>query len=124
MSISPISPSSYMAIIDSREKNIKKDFDLAINKTEKIDDKKLRKACESFEAIFLKQLLSAMRKTVQDGLFTSGKSEQIFRDMMDTELCNEAAKSRSLGIADMLYKDITKKMIISSELNKIQGEGL
>jgi flagellar protein FlgJ len=71
--------------------------------------KKLREASEDFEAIFIKQMLDAMRKNVpKGGLLDGGMAEEIFEDMLYEERAKLMAKTGSFGIADMIfdrYKD-------------------
>lgn len=77
-------------------------------------DKKLRKVCQDFEAVYTNYLLKSMRKTVQKSdLFGSGKEEEMYQDMMDTQICESAAKTNSIGIADVLYNQLR---------NRLQGE--
>ncbi|MCX6345962.1 MAG: rod-binding protein [Armatimonadetes bacterium] len=72
------------------------------------DDKQLKKACQDFEAIFTGFLLKAMRKTVQKSeLFGSNQEEDMFRDMMDDEIAKSSSQRGSMGIADLLYKQLT-----------------
>ncbi|WP_017672641.1 rod-binding protein [Blastomonas sp. AAP53] len=69
-------------------------------------DKKaeLTKAAESFEAIFLRQMIGAMRSaTGGDTLLGSSASDQ-FRDMMDARLADDMADKQSFGIAEMVLK--------------------
>lgn len=74
-------------------------------------DKKLREACQDFEAMFLKQLLGSMRKTVDKSeLFGSGSEEEMFQEMMDTEVSKAAARTSPTGIADMLYNQVSADM--------------
>ena len=74
-------------------------------------DKKLKDACKDFEALFLSSLLKAMRKTIaKTTLFGSNSSEQTFQEMMDVEISKSAAKTSSMGIADMLYRQLTDGM--------------
>ena len=71
-------------------------------------DKKLKKACQDFEAIFTGFMLKSMRKTVtKTDLFGSSKEEEMFQDMMDDEISKSASKNNSMGIADMLYKQLS-----------------
>ena len=51
-----------------------------------------------------------MRKTVQKtNLFGSDSAQDTFQEMMDTEVSKSAAKTSSMGIADMLYRQITSE---------------
>ncbi len=71
---------------------------------------KLYQACEDFEAIFIKQMLSSMRKTVnKSGLFDGGFAEEIYEDMLYDEYAAKMASSTRLGIAEMLYKQLNVK---------------
>ena len=66
--------------------------------------RKLREASQDFEAIFIKQMLDAMRKTLpKGGLIDGGMAEDIFEDMLYEERAKLMAKTGSIGIADILY---------------------
>lgn len=73
-----------------------------------VEAKKLREACEGFEAMFLSMMYKQMRATVPEGGLFGKKSNamSIFEDMRDTELMNEVSKSGGIGIADMMYKQL------------------
>ena len=78
---------------------------------EEIEAKKLREACQGFEAMFLSMMYKQMRATVPESELFGKKSNaiEIFEDMRDTELMNSVAKSGGIGIADMMYKQLTIK---------------
>jgi flagellar protein FlgJ len=62
----------------------------------------LAKAAEQFEAIFLRQMMGAMRSaSLSEGLFDSSATDQ-FRDMADARTADSMAKTGSLGIAELL----------------------
>jgi flagellar protein FlgJ len=64
----------------------------------------LRKAAESFEAIFLRQMIGTMRSATKgDTLLGSDASNQ-FRDLMDARLADDMAGKHSFGIAEMVLK--------------------
>lgn len=74
-------------------------------------DKKLKEACKDFEALFLANLMKAMRKTVEKtNLFGSDSGEATFQEMMDSEVSKAATNTNSMGIADMLYRQATTQM--------------
>ena len=75
------------------------------------ESKKLREACEGFEAMFLSMMYKQMRATVPESVLLGKKSNalEIFEDMRDTELMNSVAKGGGIGIADMMYKQLTIK---------------
>jgi flagellar protein FlgJ len=62
----------------------------------------LAKAAEQFEAIFLRQMMGAMRSaSLSEGLTDSSATDQ-FRDMADARTADSMAKTGSLGIAELL----------------------
>jgi flagellar protein FlgJ len=64
----------------------------------------LRKAAESFEAIFLRQMIGTMRSATKgDTLLGSDAGDQ-FRDLMDARLADDMAGKQSFGIAEMVLK--------------------
>jgi len=71
----------------------------------KADDKaSLAKAAQQFEAIFLRQMIGAMRSaSLAEGIADSSASDQ-FRDMADARTADSMAQTGSLGIADMLRR--------------------
>jgi peptidoglycan hydrolase FlgJ len=74
------------------------------------EDEKLRDACKSFEAMLTGIMLKGMRKTVmKTDLFGSGNEEELFQEMMDNEICQTASKSNSVGISDMLYRQLSSE---------------
>lgn len=74
-------------------------------------DKKLREACSDFEAMFIESMLKSMRKTVpQDLSGASGNQKQIYQSMFDSELAKHISRSsKSMGIGEALYRDLTGK---------------
>jgi peptidoglycan hydrolase FlgJ len=77
------------------------------SKSDKAEKSKLRDACNDFEAIFLKQMLDAMRKTNEkSGLINGGMAEDIFEDMLYDEYSKVMAKTGSFGLSDMLFKQL------------------
>ncbi len=72
------------------------------------EDKKLREACQGFEEMFLNLMYSKMRDTVpKDTLFGESNGQKIMQSMLDEELTKEMAKAGGVGLADMLYKQLS-----------------
>ncbi|WP_242130416.1 rod-binding protein [Sphingobium sp. Sx8-8] len=62
----------------------------------------LEKAAQQFEAIFLRQMMGAMRSaSLAEGINDSSATDQ-FRDMADARTADSMATRGTLGIADML----------------------
>lgn len=71
------------------------------------EDAKLREACKDFEAILIKQMLDAMRKTVpESSLLERNQGQDIFEDMLYQEYAEQMADSQSIGISDMMYRQM------------------
>ena len=71
------------------------------------DDKNLHKACAEFEALFISQLLKEMRETIpKSGLMSGGKGEEIYTQMLDSEIAREIASNSELGISSLMRSQI------------------
>jgi hypothetical protein len=90
---------------------------------DKLDDaklhelKKLQKASEDFEAVFMKGLLSKMRQTAfaED----SGPMGNLAKDFMDQAVAESVAKSRSsVGIAKTVFVDMAQRVVNTVDLTK------
>ncbi|MBQ7515534.1 MAG: rod-binding protein [Schwartzia sp.] len=79
-------------------------------------DKKLREACEGFEAMLLNIMYKEMRNTVpKDTLFGEDNGKKIWQSMLDTELMQAAAKSGGIGLADMLYQQLAPQVLAQQQ---------
>ena len=71
------------------------------------DDQKLREAANDFEAIFAQQMLKAMRDaTLKSDLIKVSEGEQVFREMLDQHRSKQLADSGSLGLGELIYKQL------------------
>jgi Rod binding domain-containing protein len=76
---------------------------------QKEDLGKLKKLSVDYESFFMKEVISAMRKTVPTGGATSGgNAEEIFKSMQDDQLAGNMAKQGNSGIAQELYNKLSK----------------
>lgn len=71
---------------------------------------KLREACEGFEAIFLQKMWEQMRKTVPKEGFLHSKDEETYQSLFDIELCKKMASAGGIGLADMLYLQLSQQL--------------
>ena len=75
------------------------------------DHEKLLQACRDFEALFVKQMLNAMRKTVnKSGLIDGGMAEEIFEDMLYDEYAKKMTKTAGVGLAETLYRELSPQL--------------
>jgi len=72
------------------------------------DEKKLKEACQGFEAIFLSSMIKSMRQTLPgDTIFGESQGLDIYKSMYDQHLAdNLAASGRGVGIADFFYSEL------------------
>lgn len=69
---------------------------------------KLSKACQQFEAIFVRQMLASARKAgFGDELFGSGAVDT-FREMQDNHFADVIAQSGSLGLATQIEAQVAR----------------
>ena len=70
----------------------------------------IRQAAEAFESYFIQIMFREMRRTTFDerGLFPRSNAERIFTDMLDEEIAKSAAAGRGIGLADMIYQQMTR----------------
>ncbi|MBK35697.1 MAG: hypothetical protein CME26_09245 [Gemmatimonadetes bacterium] len=72
-------------------------------------DEKLRKTAEEFESIFLFQMLKQVRNAMhKEEFLNGGMAEEMFTGMLDEEYAKVMAKSRSTGIAEVLYQQLSR----------------
>jgi flagellar protein FlgJ len=69
---------------------------------------KLRTVCQDFESIFLNMMLQSMRDTVPKSEFLGqNKGREMFEGMLDQELTKGMSKTGGVGLADMLFRQLT-----------------
>ena len=102
-----------MNINDYVNKNIdnRKAFESKLVKAfDEKDKEKLREACSEFEAIFLDMMYKQMKKTVPESSLTEkSPGREIFEEMLDDEIIKDS-KQRGIGIADMMYKQLARRL--------------
>lgn len=95
------------------------EFENALEKAiQEKDDQKLKKACSDLEAVFVNMMFKQMRNTVQKSeLISGGYAEEIYEDMLYEKYAEEASKNNGIGLADILYRQLSKDMNKESEEN-------
>ena len=67
----------------------------------------IREVAKQFESIFLHQVFKSMRATVpKEGLMGGGFGSEVFTDMLDQQYADIASKSGSLGLADVIARQL------------------
>lgn len=74
------------------------------------ETEQLEKAAEQFEAIFLQQMVNSMWSAVpNEGLLSGSNEEALYRDMFNQAITEEMAKTQSLGVKDLIIKEMQSK---------------
>jgi len=71
----------------------------------------LYKVSQDFEALFIKQMLDVMRKTIhkEDDLLNAGLGQDVYEDMLYDEYAKKMAATAQFGLADMIYRQLSSK---------------
>ena len=71
----------------------------------------LYKASQDFEALFIKQMLDVMRKTIhkEDDLLNGGLGQDVYEDMLYDQYAKKMASTAQFGLADMIYRQLSSK---------------
>jgi len=82
------------------------------------DPPKVKKVAQDFEAMFVGMMLKSMRETLgKDKLTGGGHGEETFRSLLDQEYAQAAARSGSIGLAQMMEKELTHGGAAPAPLN-------
>ncbi len=72
-------------------------------------EKKLRRACADFEALFIYQLFQAMRKTIpESGLTNKMTGKETYAMMMDQKIAEDLAQKNGLGLQKTLFDQLNR----------------
>lgn len=86
-------------------------------------EKKLREACEGFESIFIQKMWQEMRNTVPKGGLLHGNEERFWQDMYDQELAKSMTSAGGIGLADMMYEQLSRNLVSASRSAVGQAQG-
>lgn len=103
----------HIAEISAKQKSEKTN-----DKDKLSEEKKLLKACQDFESIFLTQMLKSSRGAFGNdsgGMFGKGMGGNMFRDMFDVELAKHVSQSQGTGLARMLYNNMSTSLASDGE---------
>lgn len=69
----------------------------------------LMEVSKKFEAIFVNEMVSSMRKTVaRGGLIPESHAEKVYQSMLDYEHSVKIAESGQLGLSNMIYEHLLR----------------
>tara|TARA_Y100000590_G_scaffold463455_1_gene630238 strand:- start:506 stop:805 length:300 start_codon:yes stop_codon:yes gene_type:complete len=77
-------------------------------------NKAAKSAAQSFESVFLFEVLQSMYAGVEPGAFGGGSSEKLYQSMLNEEVAKSISKQGGIGIADSIYNEIIKTQQIAN----------
>lgn len=103
-------------VLGEPDKDGVRHIDLSKLDTKKLGElKRLEKASEDFEAVFVKGMLSQMRRS--SFAEKSGAMGDLAKDLMDQEVATSVAKSKtSIGIAKTVFVDMAQRVVNTTDL--------
>ena len=78
-------------------------------------EKKLRESCEGFESIFIQKMWEQMRATIPESGLLKGREEKFWQGMYDQELAKTMASAGGIGLADMMYEQLSRSLQSASK---------
>jgi Rod binding domain-containing protein len=72
---------------------------------------RLRNSVQDVEAMFLKDMLTAMRKSLPKSDMGESMGGDIYKDMLDTEIARSASRRSDLGIGRTLFRALAKGIL-------------
>ena len=88
-----------------------------------LKEKKLREACEGFESIFIQKMWEEMRKTLPKSTLLHGREEQFWQGMYDQELAKKLTSAGGIGLADMMYAQLSTNLGNASRATATDAAG-
>ena len=79
----------------------------------------LKNACSDFESLFVNYMMQQMRQTVpENGLLGKRQAEKIYTGMMDSEIAKSVSHGRGLGLAKIMYEQMSAMHVTGGKKNK------
>ncbi len=69
----------------------------------------IRETAQQFEALFLQMMMKSMRESIVKSEMSESNTMETFEGMFDKEVSVQLAKKNSMGLADMLVKNLEQQ---------------
>ena len=69
----------------------------------------LRETAKQFEALFIQMMMKSMRESIEKSELSESSTMDTFQGMFDKEVSVQLAKKNSMGLADMLVKNLEQQ---------------
>ena len=85
--------------------------DMLVSALNDKDEKKLKNACVQFEELMIGMIYKSMKATIiRADDKDKDPAKETYEQWQDEAMVKEMAKNGSFGLADMMYKQLTKRM--------------
>jgi len=84
----------------------------------------LKQAAKQFETHFVQHMFKTMRESVEKSDLMSSDAADTFQDMLDKEFATRMAERGSLGLADMLQKQLSQRTTAANTQEVLEQRGL
>ena len=82
----------------------------SVNSVSSGEKRKLEAVCKDFEGVMLEMMYKGMKSgAAKSGAFSAGSGQETFQELLDSKMIEEAARGRGLGLADMLYRQLSRR---------------
>jgi Rod binding domain-containing protein len=72
---------------------------------------KVRQLAHALEGVFLNQLFQAMRRSVpQDGAIDPAPGQEMFTQLFDEKIADEASRHTTRGLGEALYRQLAARL--------------
>lgn len=117
-SINGINNNPGLNINTSKAKSEQNEFDDILKSAqEEQDDEKLLETCKKLESVFVNMIFKQMQSTIQKSkLIDGGFGEEVYNDMLTEKYSDEATSGNGVGLAQMMYKQLSKNITNKSEV--------
>ena len=94
-------------------------------KAQKNDDQALRETAQQFEALFIQMMLKSMRdaNNVMKSDLVESQAAETFEGMYDKEMSVQMAKRNTMGLADMLVRQLGPKDKVADTAEQLKLKG-
>ena len=85
-----------------------------------------RETAQQFEAMFIQMMMKSMRESVMKSDLSENAPLETYQGMFDKEVSMQLAKKNSMGLADMLVKNLEQQQaatVSTAEMLKMREEG-
>ena len=86
----------------------------------------IKQTAQQFEALFLQMMMKSMRDSIEKSELSESSTMDTFQGMFDKEVSVQLAKKNSMGLADMLVKNLEQMeaaKMSTADILKMREEG-